>query len=423
MIRVQCPHCKRRYRTEMEAFGRTAVCTKCLQTFKIGESRPPFQWKNTDLAEDSWIGVPEPEEKQEMKHCIICDAPLLPDTIRCPECGTNQVTGMVRKSPPVKKVEEPSFWSVIPLRLILGVVALAALGAGAFWGAKFIARQGVELGDEMADVSTAARAAKALEKGEDPQEIALNYSGYVKDSNLARFADMLTGNNEFRRQAAVLLIASGQAVRLGPVVTAARSTDSRTAGAGLAALQGIGPRRLVELSVHEDAEVRRSAAEALVLIFDPEGKQAPAGSLSQRMPLTDKFNVLKSLYRPYPELVGAFAVNIDETRSPFTVYVEQIGNAFCLKINQEEFVTDPGTQEFKIPIDRWCAATGTAVDRRSVRQLIGGSVVITARAGALWEGRVVVIAQRPRAGPLPGFLPIQVPAPGQPVEATLRLDR
>ena len=66
MIRVQCPHCERRYRTVTEVMGKPAVCSKCKQTFRIGESRPPFQWKPTDLAEASWIGVQPPEEREKL---------------------------------------------------------------------------------------------------------------------------------------------------------------------------------------------------------------------------------------------------------------------------------------------------------------------------------------------------------------------
>ena len=64
MIRVQCPYCQRRYRTMTEAMGKTAVCTGCNESFRIGEQRVPFQWKDTDLSEDSWIGgtCPKGEE-------------------------------------------------------------------------------------------------------------------------------------------------------------------------------------------------------------------------------------------------------------------------------------------------------------------------------------------------------------------------
>ena len=57
MIRVACPHCQRTFRTTTEAMGVTAVCSGCHQSFRIGEARPPFTWKPTSLAEDSWIGA------------------------------------------------------------------------------------------------------------------------------------------------------------------------------------------------------------------------------------------------------------------------------------------------------------------------------------------------------------------------------
>lgn len=64
MIRVLCPYCQRRYRTERSAFGVMAVCSACHRAFPIGQKLAPFEWQPTDLAEDSWIGVKPPEEKK-----------------------------------------------------------------------------------------------------------------------------------------------------------------------------------------------------------------------------------------------------------------------------------------------------------------------------------------------------------------------
>jgi len=423
VVRVQCPHCKRRYRTKIEAFGRTAVCTKCSQTFKIGEARPPFEWQATDLAEDSWIGVPEPEEKKEMKHCIICDAPLLPDTVRCPECGTNQVTGLVHKSRRTRSAEESTIWSVIPFRLIGILLGIAILGAGVFWGVQCITRQSVQMGDELADAAMLSRVTKELERGEDEREIALNYAGYVKDSNLPRFTEMLAGNDARRRQAAMLLIATGQATRLDPLLAAARGDDPQAADASLATLWTIGPRRLVELSSHEDEAVRKTAVQALALIFDLDVNDTRVAQLSRPDPAPRKILLLNEICRPWPELVGSFVVTIGETSSPFTVEIEQIGKAFYLKAGNEEFITSRGDQRFDIPIHRWCTATGSAVDGRSVRQMMSGSVTLAARAGAIWEGQVAITLARVGPGPLPGFLPLDATAPGRRIEAPLHLER
>ena len=106
VIRVLCPHCKRRYRTITEVMGREAVCHNCHVTFIIGQERPPFQWKQTDLAEDSWIGYVPPEKPEEIKHCIMCDAPLPSGSVRCPACGANQVTGIVHRSRGGEQTEE-----------------------------------------------------------------------------------------------------------------------------------------------------------------------------------------------------------------------------------------------------------------------------------------------------------------------------
>src|SRR5688572_22366192 len=148
VLRVQCPHCQRRYRTILEACGRTAVCTKCSKTFKIGESRPAFEWKSKDLAEDSWIGVPPPEEKKELRHCIMCDAPLPPNVVRCPECGANQVTGVVHRA----KVEPPkqrvTIGSIIPLRMIVLLSLLACIGLAGYYAILAITRSAIEAGDQ-----------------------------------------------------------------------------------------------------------------------------------------------------------------------------------------------------------------------------------------------------------------------------------
>jgi len=96
---------------------------------KIGESRPPFEWKSTELAEDSWVGVEAPAEKVERKHCIMCDAPLRPGEIRCPECGANQVTGLVQRRKP--KTEDRDPWEAVdsPSRSSAQVVLAGRIAA------------------------------------------------------------------------------------------------------------------------------------------------------------------------------------------------------------------------------------------------------------------------------------------------------
>lgn len=423
MIRVQCPHCQRRYRTKMEAFGRIAVCTKCARTFKIGESRPPFQWKATDLGEDSWIGVPEPEEKKEIKHCITCDAPLRPEMVRCPECGTNQVTGMVHKSRHRETTEEVSFWSTLPLRPIGIALAVVLVCAGIFWTARAIGRKGVQIGDEMADTGLTKRVAAQLDAGEEESDAVAKYAGMVKDANIERFAQMLASGTPTWRRAAGLLIGAGQQTNLAPVVAIARSDDATTAAAGLAALEAIGARQIVNLSNHQDEKVRHAAAEALTALSELDRGSAKLGELAKVMSAAQKIKLLNEACRPWPELVGAFTVKIDETASPFPVRVEQIGRTFYLQVGQTEFVTVRGTRQFTIPIHRWCAATGSAVDPRSARELLSGVVVLAGPTGAVWEGQVTLTARRKMSPPLPGFLPFEPPEPGQTIQAPVRLVR
>lgn len=418
----------------MEAFGRTAVCTKCAQPFKIGASRPPFQWKNTDLAEDSWIGVPEPEEKKPLtKHCITCDAPLRPDMVACPECGTNQVTGVVRKPRGARRSDEDDripWWTMVPIRPIAIVVAVVLIAAGVFYVAKSLGRKGVELGDEMADAGMVKRAETQLNAGEDETTLAPKFAGVVKDANIQRFANMLASGSPSMRRAVTMLIAEGQQTNLEPVVAVARSEDPAAAQAGLGALWAIGPRRLVELSNHEDADAparaaqaRTQAAKALTMLFALDPADSRIAKLGNAMDAGQKTRLLNEICRPWPELIGTFAVTIGETQSRFTVRVDQVGKAFYLKTGRGEFPTDRGLRQFTIPIRRWCAATGSAVDARSVGELMSGVVVLTSPTGAKWEGQITVTARRELIPPLPGFLPLEGLRVGQTHEAPILLVR
>jgi hypothetical protein len=136
---------------------------------------------------------------------------------------------------------------------------------------------------------------------------------------------------------------------------------------------------------------------------------------------SEKHRLLNDLCRPYPLLAGTFAVVINDTPSLFTVQVEQVGRMFYLKVDENEFASSPDTFVFTIPIHRWCAATGSAVDPVSVQELLGGEVRIASSHGASWEGQVKLTGKRRIAGDLPGFLPFEPPAPGQSVEAPVHL--
>jgi len=224
VIRVQCPHCERRYRTVTEAMGKPAVCSKCKQTFRIGESRPPFQWKQTDLAEDSWIGVQPPEEREELRHCFMCDAPMQPGDVRCPDCGANQITGVVHRSRfDAATQAKPSFWTRIPIRWIITACVVAALGAVAYWVVSSMSKSAAEIGSELADQRLVQRAAKYLRENVDTYDFPAAFGGRINDENLPRFLKMLSAGDPDIRQAVILLIGHGRIRDLGPIVTQARA--------------------------------------------------------------------------------------------------------------------------------------------------------------------------------------------------------
>ncbi|GMU19948.1 MAG: hypothetical protein AMXMBFR13_00500 [Phycisphaerae bacterium] len=422
MVKVQCPHCQRRYRTKVEAFGVTAVCTKCHRAFKIGESRPPFAWKSQDLAEDSWIGVPPPEERQEMKHCIICDAPLPPEALRCPECGANQVTGVVHRSRTQITEEKIPFGAMLPWRSITVVAVLLVLGLGVYWGIRAISRSAQQLGDEVADTTLATQVARQLRDGADEYLLAEKHVGAVSDANLPRLVGMLSARDPYIRRAAILLIGAGRATQLESLVAAARSESVDSARAARDALLAFGPRQLTTLSNHADSSVRQSAATALVLLFGLD--QAVIARLSEPSSDAEKIQRLNELCRPWPLLTGGFHLLIADTPAPFAVQVQQVGKVFYLKAGTGQFMTpDPQERRFLIPLHRWCLATGSAVDPERVRELIDGTVQLAAPVGAAWEGQVQVSAKTVIRGPLPGFLPIEPPQPGRTAEAPMELIR
>lgn len=422
MIRVACPHCQRRYRTQTEGMGKTAVCTGCHRTFRIGEVRLPFQWKQVDLGEDSWIGVEPPKEKKELRDCIICHAPLEPDTITCPECGANQVTGVVRRPHPRSPERKPSFWSNLPWKAIVAVLALVAVGGAGYWIFKSVTRSAIESADQAAWRSLAIQAAAHLDKDGDEASLAAQFSGRVDDQNLEAFLGMLSAKREDIRRAALLLIGCGRFTRLRPILDLAG--NPATQQEGMALLQAIGPRRLVTLSNHEQADVRRAAAEGLCLLTGLKPEPQTLAELSQTGTDSERTARLNDLCRSYPAATGRFIVTINGTQSPFLVGIEQIGTWFYLKIGQAEFHTVPDmARTFEIPIDRWCAATGVALDSAAIRRMLTGSIQLTSPLGASWRGRVIVTARTRIEPPLPGFLPIDPPPAGQTAEADVALIR
>lgn len=422
MIRVACPHCQRRYRTRTEGMGKTAVCTGCHQTFRIGQVRLPFEWKQTDLGEDSWIGVEAPKEKKELRNCIICQAPLDKEVITCPECGANQVTGIVRRPQPRPVEVKPSVLSALPWKLIAGVTALAMLSIGGYRLFKTATSTALDTGERAAHMATARLAAEHLRKGGDESSLAAEFAGRVDDENLPIFLDMLSAGRQDIRQAAVMLIGCGNVTDLRPILEMIGSAAGREQG--LAVLEAIGPRRLVALSNRQEAHARRAAAEGLCMLSGLKPQSELLNQLAEKASPEEKITRLNRLCRPYPAATGRFSVTINDTTAPFVAIIEQIGTWFFMKLDKTEFHTEPRqTRTFEIPIDRWCAATGVALDAAAIRRMLAGSVRLVSPIGASWQGTVTVSARIRLDPPLPGFLPIDPPAAGQTAEAEITLTR
>ncbi len=422
MIRVQCPACKRRYRTITEAIGRTAVCTKCHRTFKIGESRPPFEWKSIDLGEDSWIGVEVPEEQPERKHCIICDAPLRSGEVRCPECGANQITGVVHKRAPVAPVRERSLGNYLPLRAILVFAIIGGIAAGAYLAILMIARSATQTAEQLADESILRDAARYLREGRDEFTFASTFGGRVNDKNLPRFVRRLSAGDVAVRRATALLIGCGTIRSVTPIVDWARqANDTQTV---LNVLGAIGARRLVEMSNTSDDAVRRSAAEAMCLLASLPASKESLEKLSVVATTAEKTQAYNELCRQWPEAVGGFQLEVSGTPGSFETSVEQVGRMFYLRLGSGEFasvVQEP--RRFVIPVEHYCAATGSAVSAQAVRDLMRGTVTLESPTGVGWEGLIQASMKRALQGPLPGYLPVETPPADGALALQIRLIR
>ena len=422
MIRVLCPHCKRRYRTVTEVMGRQAVCHNCHITFVIGQQRPPFAWKSADLAEDSWIGVEPPGEKQEIKHCLICDAPLKSGAVRCPECGANQVTGVVHRGQSAAKAgTKPSWASFIPWRYLVIAAAVAAVSLGSYWLFSAFQQSAAQVGDDLVDQVLVNRAARFLRDTGDEIDFARAFAGQVTGDNLPRLISRLAARDPVIRKAATLLIGSGRFTNLQPLLSAADAPD--TALPAREALQAVGSRRLADLSCDPDDAVRLSAARALCILLGLRGDE-PLKKLAAPVSADQKIAALNELCRWWPEATGPFVAVINDQRSPVVFQIDQVARTFYLHAGNMEFRSLPDdTRTFEIPIEYWCAATAQAVDVADLRRFIGGQVRLASPHGAGWEGTLAITVRQPLLADLPGFLPLQVPNRGKTIEAPIRLAR
>ncbi len=423
MILVQCPHCERRYRTKTEVMGRPAVCTRCRKPFKIGDARPPFNWNEARTSLDSWIGVEPPEEVEGLKHCIMCDAPMQPGDFRCPECGVNQLTGLVQKSrySPAEP-GRPSLWAHIPLNWILGVALVIVVGFAIYWFFGMVSRSASNVVDNLTDQALAAPAIRFLREGGDDFDFLRQFSGQVNDGNLARVLPLLKATDPTIARAAVLLIGYGRVTDVQPLVELAESEG--TASQAMRVLRTIGPRRLAELSVDASPAIRRSAALALCLVVELDRDSETLRTLSEPASLSDRIRFLNERSRPRPQAVGRFAVAVARRRAPLAAEVEQVGNVFYMRLGATEFRTSVTRHRtFEIPIEHWCAATGPGVDATAVRPLLAGTVVLQSPLGVGWQGAINLTAKQPIPDRLPGFLPIPPPDPGRMIELEVALER
>lgn len=418
MIRILCPHCDRRFRTERRVIGQTAVCTGCGESFKIGEKLAPFEWEQKALVEDSWLGVEPPEEKPELKHCVMCEAPMTEGEVVCAACGANQVTGVVHRPKVEPKSEPTAMWDSIPWRglAILGVVLL--LGYGAYRGIVALTHSVVETGEQMVAEGPIYQAAAFLRDSGDEYAFRRRYVGLVDDDNLEHALRRLTVDDAVMRRAGELLIAVGKIDNPLPVLEQAAEQDKGSL------LEAIGPRRLLEWTNHRDPAVRMRSARALLGMCGLTQDDEKLAALSEPGSYEDKQKRLNDLCRYWPLLVGDFRAAIDHKVSSTVLHIEQVGNVFYLTSSQGDFRwRSDRNQEFTMPIEYWCLATGAAVDVEEARGLLEGEMLIRSPMGAHWQGRATVTAKRHWLGTLPGFLPIDTPPVGETVEIGLELRR
>jgi hypothetical protein len=353
----------------------------------------------------------------------MCDAPLQPGTVRCPACGTNQVTGVVHRQraagPPEKKT---TFWHLLPWRYLTVAGVIVLVGLMTYWAVTAMHRQAAQVGDELLDQNVVNSAARFLREAGDDYDFAIRFANQITDENQERYVPRLSAGDPVIRRAVILLLGCSRLTQVGPIVAAAESGE--TAAAAREVLQTIGPRRLAELSCDEREEVRVSAAKALRLLLNLPDDEATLQSLAAATSIEDKIATLNQMCRPWPQATGSFVAVINGQRCPSVLRIEQVGRTFYMRIGMLEFRSRlDDTRVFEIPIEHWCAATGQAVDVARLRQLIAGVVTIESPYGAGWSGSIHLTVKQPLLTELPGFLPITPPDHGQTVEVPVTLER
>jgi hypothetical protein len=347
---------------------------------------------------------------------------MQPGDVRCPDCGANQITGVVHRSRfDAATQTKRSVWAWIPLRWLLLAGAVVVVGASAYWAISSMSKSAAEIGSELADQGLVQRAANYLREGGDEYDFPTEFGGQVTDEDLPRFLKRLSAGDPNIRRAVILLIGHGRISNLEPIVTRAQAPGAE--GHALEVLQVIGARRLVELSGDSSPQVRQSAAVALCLLFELERNEPTLRRLTEPIPAAEKIRTLNELCRPRPQAVGPFQVVVNHTRSPFPVEVEQIGRTFYLQVGSSAFRTSSlRHRTFEIPIERWCAATGSVMDLAALRRMIGGVIVLQTPLGVGWHGTIHLTVKQALSDELLGFLPVGPVPIGEAIEVRITLE-
>lgn len=412
-----------------EGMGKEVVCKHCEKPFKVGEKRPLESWKIPDLGLDTWIGIEPPDEDDEQErvvHCLMCDVPLKPGTTICTDCGANQITGVVQR----RRYREPephrkSVGSILPTRWIAVLMLMAAIGAGGIWVIVKIAHSINTATTEVTDIQLINSVGVRLRDGDDLIAIRERFGGRITDKNLPRFVRKLLADKESIARAAQMLIGCGRVNNLQPIL-ALTEENGRGRDRVAAVLDVIGERRLIELSCDDDEAIRSAAVDALRYFL---GEHAATDQTIRRLReptrVADKQDFYNRLERHRPEATGTFVVQVQGVESEdFQVHIQQFGRTFYLSIGTREFRNRHGDgRNIAITIDRWCEATGQAVDPVAVRDLLGGTVRLSSPHGAGWEGEIELVLRHAANGELPGFLPFEVPKIGESIAVPIRLIR
>jgi hypothetical protein len=215
------------------------------------------------------------------------------------------------------------------------------------------------------------------------------------------------------------MLAAGSFRNIGPLLYA-QGADNRQELRRV--LREIGAHRLLELTSQDDPEARRAAARALCILLQlPEEKLLTR--LAERSSPVEKIALLNDEFRHWPRATGNFTITASGHEAPMRAMVEQIGSIFYLTIGTRRFTSaEDMPRTFDIPIEQWCAATGTAIDEKALRDLMTGQVTLTSPYGIGWEGTIRLTTKQALPDGPPGFLPVGPLNYGQHIEVPMLLE-